>query len=96
MLLAHVTINNASLESHSNKYIPPRDRSLLIAHSRKKLAAAAVRAMANLGEVVTAPLEACEAVGVEESPAVVADMGLEGDMDRAELGLALFKAALMS
>ena len=55
-----------------------------------------MRAMANLGEVVTAPLEACEAVGVEESPAVVADTGLEGDIDRAELGLALFKAALMS
>jgi len=84
------------MATNTIEYIPPRDRSLLIAYSRKKLAAAAVRAMANLGEVVIAPLEACEAVGVEESPAVVADTGLEGDMDRAELGLALFKAALMS
>ena len=55
-----------------------------------------MRAIINLGEVVTAPLEACEAVGVEESLAAVADTGLEGDMDRAGLGLALFKAALMS
>jgi len=67
----------------------------MVTHSRKKLAAAA-RAMANLGEVITAPLGACGAADAEESPAGVADARLEEGMDRAELGLALFKAALMS